>query len=75
MMLNILGLRMAGQISLRKTKPLQEETNKQKKKRKAQFSFKSPSLDLQYIFSYLTTLVRMVVLFGHFCFTDFCRQP
>lgn len=25
MMLNILGLRMAGQISLRKTKPLEEE--------------------------------------------------
>lgn len=24
---------------------------------------------------YLTTLVRMVVLVGHFCCTDFCRQP
>lgn len=26
-------------------------------------------------FIYLTTLVRMVVLVGHFCCTDFCRQP
>lgn len=83
MMLNILGFRIAGQINRRKTKPLHRQTEalcsaentalhlrrvakteKQQKKKKGSI-----------MVAYLTTLVRIVVLVGHFCCTDFWRHP
>lgn len=82
MMLNILGLRMAGQISLRKTKPLGEEGVKHVRRNKNKHAkMKAGTRVNIYMFIdlftpvYLTTLVRMVVFVGHFCCTDFCRQP